>query len=49
MTDTAADMAMRFLRQHLHYWRAAKGLPKARASHRADVRYWIAAYRRVSK
>ena len=42
-------MAMRFVKQHLTYWRAARGLPKSRAAARADVRYWIGAYRRAGQ
>jgi hypothetical protein len=43
------QMAMRFIRQHLAYWRSAHGLPKSRAMHRGNVRYWISAFRRAGQ
>ena len=42
-------MAARFISQHMAYWRKARGLPKSRATHRANVRYWISAYRRAGQ
>ena len=43
MHPEAVAMARRFAALHIAHWRAARGLPKARAASRALALSWIAA------